>query len=497
MVKFETLLKKEKCDILKEIIKLFRDGKLEKDEIEKLSSNFADNQEEHFRCCIYKEKAIAAQKVRLGLGCSPAEDEFELKNIMEYKQIVHVIRAACDSCPINRFTVTEACRGCIEHKCMDVCPVSAIVRVNSRAYINQDLCRECGLCKSVCPYNAISEVLRSCRVSCPTGALSIDQKERKALINEDECINCGACITACPFGAISDKSCIVAVLDKLVNSEDNRIYAVLAPAIGGQLESGVTLGKLKNALKQIGFHDVVEASLGADIVIRAEAEEFAQRMADGDEFMTTSCCPAFVNYIKREFPQLEKNISSTVSPMTATAKCIKNLDKNATVVFIGPCVAKKNEIKDENLLGLTDYVMTFEELTALLNAFDLDLRSCSHEEIEDGSIYARNFAFGGGVSYALVQYVKEAAMEVDVRPVKALGALEIKKALKLAQLGKLSGNFIEGMMCEQGCIGGPASVCGLKNAKLNLKNCNSQSSIKNISDNLKTARAEGISMHID
>lgn len=497
MVKFETLLKKEKCNILKEVIKLFKEGKLEKNEIEKFSNNFVENQEEHFRCCIYKEKAIADQKVRLGLGCSPAEDEFELKNIMEYNQVVHVIRAACDSCPINRFTVTEACRGCVEHKCMEVCPVNAIVRVNSRAYINQDLCRECGLCKTVCPYNAISEVLRPCKVSCPTDALSIDQKERKALINEDACINCGACITACPFGAISDKSCVVAILDKLMNGGDKKIYAVLAPAVGGQISGGTTLGKLKNALKLVGFYDVVEASLGADIVVSTEAEEFAERMASGDEFMTTSCCPAFVNYIKKEFPQLEKNISSTVSPMIATAKLIKKLDENATVVFIGPCVAKKNEIKNESLLGITDYVMTFEELTALLNAFDIDPRTCTHEDIEDGSIYARNFAFGGGVSDAVVKYAKETRLSVEVKPVKALGSSEIKKALKLAQLGKLNGNFIEGMMCEHGCIGGPASVCGLKNAKLNLKKVNQESKIKNITDNLKTSRAEGISMHID
>lgn len=497
MFKFGTVTKREKSEILQEIIKLYREKRLSKDEIEKLSSDYVDKQEEHYRCCIYKEKAIAEQKIKLGLGCSAAEDEFELKNIMGYKQIVHIVSAACDSCPINRFTVTEACRGCIEHKCMDVCPANAMVRVNGRAYINQSLCRECGLCKTACPYNAISEVLRPCKASCPTAALSIESKQRKAIINEEECINCGQCVTACPFGAISDKSCIIAILEKLEEKSGKNIYAVVAPAIGSQVEEGVTMGKLKSALRQVGFYDVYEASYGADMVTAVESREFAERIEKGDKFMTTSCCPAFVNYIEKEFPELKENISSTVSPMMATAKIIKKMDENATVVFIGPCIAKKNEIKKDSLRGITDYVMTFEELSALLSAYGIDPADCEDEQVSEGSVFGRNFAAGGGVSGAIAQYVQEAGLEVEFKPIKVAGISEVKKALTMAKVGKLDGNFIEGMMCEGGCIGGPANICALNKARVNLKKFNQNSKIQSISENSESGALEGVHMHVE
>ena len=496
MVTFENFLKKEKYEILKEVISLVKHDALNKEEIEKLSNNIVENLEEHCRCCAYKEKAIVAQKIRLGMGCSPAEDEFEFKNIMAYKQIVHIMRAACDSCPINRFTVTEACRGCIQHSCINICPVNAIVRVNGRAYINQSICRECGLCKSICPYNAISEVIRPCKVSCPTGALDIDKKERKAMINEPNCINCGACMTACPFGAISDKSCMVSILDKLLNKNENNIYALVAPAIGGQFDSNISLGKLQNALQNIGFKSLVEASLGADIVTAVESKEFIEKMNSGSKFMTTSCCPAFVSYIEMEFPELKENISSTVSPMIATAQYIKSIDKKAIVVFIGPCVAKKNEIKKEKPSGFVDFVMTFEELAALFKAFDVDPRYCQDTEINDGSLYGRNFAQSGGVTDSIRRYIEEKHIDVEFKPVKASGIDDIKRQLRLAKLGKLDGNFIEGMMCEGGCIGGPAAICGLKKAKTNIKKFNCDSKIKNISENNRIYKSEDIQMHI-
>lgn len=494
MIKFETLLKKEKCQVIESVARLIKEEQLNDKELELLPIKLADEQEEHYRCCVYKERAIFEQKIKLALGCSADEEKIEFVNIIKDKQVVHVIPAACDSCPINKYTITEACRGCVEHKCMEICPAKAIVRVNGRAYINQNLCKECGLCKQVCPFHAVSEVLRPCKQVCPTKALDIDPKYRKATIKEENCINCGACITACPFGTISDKSCITRVVEKLINTQ-KKVYAVVAPAIAGQFSGKITMNHIKAAVKKLGFEDMIEASLGADLVTITEAKEFIERLENNEKFMTTSCCPAFVNYIKKEFPMLEENISSTVSPMIATARMIKTKYPNSKVVFIGPCVAKKNEIKREELLGDVDNVMTFEELIALFMAFDIDVENLEPEELNDGTLFGRNFAFAGGVADSVAQYIKEKNLDIEFNPVKVSGLEQVKKALNLAKLGKLDGNFIEGMMCEGGCIAGPANICSVKKARVNLTNFNKTSEKKEITNNKKALEFCEMHMH--
>lgn len=482
MLNFETPLKKIKHEVLKQVTLLSINDNLEKEELSNIHK-FIVGDTPTYRCCIYKERAIVNQRAKLAAGYMPiAEDFSDLIDIQDNEQIMYVIEAACDRCPINKYTVTEACRDCLTKKCQQVCPANAIMTISGKSYINQEICRECGLCKKACPYNAISEVLRPCKTACPTGALSVGETDRRAIIKNEDCIQCGACMTACPFGAISDKSYIAAVA-KMLHSKNHNMIAIVAPSISGQLGANVSLGKIKSALKSIGFSHMYEVSCGADIVTMHEAKEFTERMKDGHAYMTNSCCPAFLSYIEKNFPSEASNISNTVSPMIAMGRVIKSKLPEAKVVFIGPCTAKKAEARKPGVSDAIDYVLTFEELCAMLDAFNVVPESCPEEPINEGSIFGRGFAMAGGLTAAVENFIKTNNIDAEFKPVKISGHIEIKKTLSLAKVKRLQGNFIEGMMCEGGCINGAGVFYNSIHAKPAFIKESKNSTIENVSDN--------------
>ena len=152
------------------------------------------------------------------------------------------------------------------------------------------------------------------------------------------------------------------------------------------------------------------------------------------------------------------HVSKTVSPMVATARLIKSLDEDAKIVFIGPCTAKKMEIKKDDIKDAVDLVITFEELQAMLDAMNIELEKCEDSVLDNASFYGRLFARSGGVSEAVKQVVGHEKFNVEFKPVAADGLDACTKILRLAKAGKLDGNFIEGMACKCGCIGGAASL---------------------------------------
>ncbi|WP_460287044.1 4Fe-4S dicluster domain-containing protein [Clostridium faecium] len=489
---FETHLKKVKHDVLKNIAILAKNNKLTIEELGKIHECIVDKDKPKYRCCIYKERAIVSQRAKLAAGYLPSGENIDhLIDIKNDDQIIYVIEAACDKCPINKYTVTGACRGCIAHKCMEVCPTKAMVRVGGKAYINQELCKECGLCKKQCPYEAISEVLRPCKIVCPTGALTVAE-DRQAMIKNEDCIQCGSCMTACPFGAISDKSLIEPVARRISHGE--KMYAIVAPAIAGQFGPKVSMGQIRTALQNIGFIEMYEAACGADVVTSHESKEFVHRIKNGDKYMTNSCCPGFLNYIEKKFPTEAEHISSTVSPMIATGRYIKSLDSEAKIVFIGPCTAKKSEIRREPLKDVIDYVLTFEELSALLDAFDMDPEKCEDSSVDDASIYGRGFAAAGGLTAAIENYIKSENIDIKFEPVQVSGPMNIKKAMSLAKVGRLQGNFIEGMMCEGGCIGGAGTILPPLATKATFKKQNNQATRKSVIENEKIAAFESLNL---
>lgn len=402
-----------------------------------------------FRCCIYREREIIRQRVRLSMGRVPSGSHYDVN---DGTQVVHVISSACEGCPIARFTVTDNCHNCLAQKCIKACKFGAITKTDRGAYIDKTKCKKCGQCVLACPYGAIVDIQRPCIKACPVDAITIDENDL-AMIDESKCINCGKCVVGCPFGAISDVSMISNVISTIIQ-DDSEVYAMVAPAIEGQF-GDVPVSVLKAAIKDLGFKDVIEVALGADGVAVVETEEVVSRANEGLK-TTTSCCPAFVNLIEKHFPALKDNISTTVSPMVATARLIKAVKPNATIVFVGPCIAKKNEAL-KHYIGEINFVLTFEELEAMFEVKEIDFSNYS-DIAEEATKFGKGFAKAGGVTNAVLEVIKEKGDDIDLKAMKCSGIDECKKALMMLKSGKLPVDFIEGMVCENGCINGPAKA---------------------------------------
>ena len=392
------------------------------------------------RCCVYKERAILGERVKMAMGGNP-----------ENHNVIEVIDIACDECPAAGYEVTDSCRGCLAHRCEDVCKRGAIsFDHNHVAHIDKSKCVECGQCAKVCPFAAITNRKRPCQNACKVKAISIND-ENAAAIDNGKCIECGACVYQCPFGAITDKSFILNVIDIIKKSENNKnykVYAIVAPSISSQF-TYAKLGQVITGLKNLGFHTVIEAALGADMVALAEAKELTEK-----GFLTSSCCPAFVKYIENSFPDLVPHISHNLSPMGALAKYLKDNEENAKVVFIGPCTAKKAEALKDDVKPYVDSVLTFEELQALFDSKDIDIMTLEEGVLDNASYFGRIFARTGGLSDAVVQSLKEQNLEFDLKAVSCDGIEACKTALLKKSKNVLDANFIEGMACVGGCIGG-------------------------------------------
>ncbi|MCQ3915388.1 MAG: monomeric [FeFe] hydrogenase [Mycoplasmoidaceae bacterium] len=355
------------------------------------------------------------------------------------------------------YTVTESCRGCIGHACKQACPKGAIsVDGHHRAHIDKEKCVNCGLCSKACPFGAIYNFRRPCQKACPTGAITMDEN-LSAKIDYSKCIVCGSCTQKCPFGAIAAKTFITFVIDHIRNNilatKKRPIYAIVAPAIATQF-NGIKLEQIIEGIMQLGFTNVVEAALGADVVAENEAKELVEK-----KILTTSCCPAFVAYIKKFHPELKNKISHNVSPMAQTGKLIKAKHPDALTIFIGPCTAKKDERSLPDVRPFVDYVLTFTELRAMFAARDIEVEKLKGIALEDASPFGRAFAKIGGVSEAVVQALKEVNLkDFQLSSLACSGMKECIKAIESLAAGTSKYNFIEGMACEGGCVCGPESL---------------------------------------
>lgn len=489
MFKFNSDIQMLKYEVLYHVAKLTMENKLE-DEYDEIPHEIIPGTKPRFRCCVYKERAILEQRTKVAMGKN-------LKRTMKYalkdeEPIIQVLDIACEQCPIKRYRVTESCRGCLTHRCTEVCPKGAITIINKRSQIDYDKCIECGRCKQACPYNAISDNLRPCIRSCSAKAITMDD-DLKALINYEKCTSCGACTIGCPFGAITDKSYIVSIIRAIMSGK--KVYALIAPAIASQFKD-VTVGQVKSSLKKLGFEDVIEVALGADFVAKEEAKEFVDKI-DDLKVMTSSCCPAFVSHIRKSYPDLKNNISTTVSPMTAISKYIKKEDPSAITVFIGPCTAKKSEVLRDETKGITDFAMTYEEMIAIFDAAEIDVKEQEDVNVNDATLFGRKFARSGGVLEAVKEAIKEMDLNVDIKPVTCNGLEECDKTLKIMKAGKLTDNFVEGMACNGGCIGGAGVINNNINlAKFAVNKFGDKSSYKNINERVNQLDTDGVEFHV-
>ncbi len=440
MRKFDTKVQHLKYKVLREVARLAWNDTL-LDHVLDIPKTIVPGNTPTMRCCVYKERAILGERVKLAMGGG-----YENPNVIE------VIDIACDECPMGGYEVTNACRGCLAHRCEDVCRFGAITfDENHVAHIDKTKCKECGSCAKVCPYTAIIGRRRPCENACKIKAISMNEN-KAAAIDNSKCIACGACVYQCPFGAISDKSYILDVIDIIKKSENNtkyKVFAVVAPAISSQF-TYAKLGQVIRGLKELGFHTVIEAALGADMVADAESKELVEK-----GFLTSSCCPAFVSYIEKSFPALLPFVSHNLSPMATIAKYIKEHEAPCKVVFIGPCTAKKAEVKKDSVKEYVDTAMTFEELQALFDSKDLDITSLPEDILDNASYFGRIFARSGGLSDAVAEGLKEHGdTDFELKPCACDGIEACKIALLKKSKNMLDANFIEGMACIGGCIGG-------------------------------------------
>ena len=435
-----------------------------KDAIEAIPFKITPGDKPLYRESIWRERAICSERLRLAMGLSlrPEDKPVHLTSGLRESDIadkyyepplMQVIPSACAACAPNMYKVTDNCRGCVAHPCTEVCPKGAVSIVNGKSFIDQSKCIKCGRCKNVCPYDAIAHHTRPCAEACGVKAIESDDLGR-AKINSDKCVSCGMCMVSCPFGAIADKSQFFQLIRALRRGD--KIIAEVAPSYLGQFGDKATPGKVKAALLKMGFQDVFEVALGADMGAATEAEHYAERVATGKQpFMLTSCCPAWAMLIKRYFPESADKISNTLTPMVATARTIKKKHPESRVVFIGPCAAKKLEASRRSIRSDVDFVITFEELSAMFEAKGIDFETLEESAaLNDATGAGRGYAVSGGVAGAIEKCIAAyyPDTKVDIQHVEGLE--DCRKILLLAKMGKLNGALIEGMGCPGGCVAG-------------------------------------------
>ncbi len=422
---------------------------------------------------IFLERAIAGERVRLamGLGIRPVQTRSLMTDGMDAAAVaqqyyepplVNIIPYACHACPSYQYRVTEFCQNCLAASCQKVCPRGAISFVNGKSQIDQSRCIKCGKCMTACPYHAIIHMQRPCQAACGMDAIETDH-HGKAVINQNKCVACGQCLVSCPFGAIVDKGQIYQVVRSIMEGE--KVIAIVAPAFAGQFGTGVDSGRFTAAMKAIGFTDVREVAIGADICTIEEAKDFIAHVPEKQNYMATSCCPAWHAMIEKLFPTEMEKISMTLTPMVFTARLVKKENPGCKVVFVGPCAAKKLEAIRENIRSDVDFVLTFEELMGMFEARGVDPAKVEADApLTESSAAGRGFAVSGGVAGAVAEMIRKENPTRGVLVARAEGLKDCRKMMMLAKAGRYNGYLLEGMACPGGCIAGAGTILSMDQA---------------------------------
>lgn len=442
--------------------------------VEELPFKIVPGDQPLHRESIFLERAIAGERVRLamGLGMRPIQTRTLMKEGMDHAAIaeqyyepplINIIPYACHACTGNQYRVTEHCQNCLAASCQKVCPNGAISFVNGKSRIDQDKCVKCGKCAKACPYHAIIHLERPCASACGMDAISSDEHGR-AIIDQDKCVSCGQCLVTCPFGAIVDKGQIFQVIQAILKGE--QVIAIVAPAFIGQFSGRVSPGQFVVAMKELGFKRVVEVAIGADLCTIEEAKDFVEKVPARQNYMATSCCPAWHSMIEKLYPSEVSKISMTLTPMVFTARMVKKQRPGCKVVFVGPCAAKKLEAIREDIRSDVDFVLTFEELQGMFEAKGIDFDSIEGTDVlNEGTAAGRGFAVAGGVAKAVTDLVHQNDPDMEIKTARAEGLRDCRKLIAMAKAGKYDGFLLEGMACPGGCVAGVGTILPVEQAQ--------------------------------
>ncbi|MBR8537186.1 monomeric [FeFe] hydrogenase [Carboxylicivirga sediminis] len=463
-----------KRELLVRLIKLLNNDAL-LDEIDRIPLQMRPRTNSPIRCCVHKDRAVLKYKIMALLGFNIADEEDELTPLREYAEqalkgytqngnFLTVVDEACSSCVQVNYTVSNLCQGCEGRPCQVNCPKDAIMVINGKANIDHQKCVNCGICHKACPFHAIAYLPVPCEESCPVKAIrkNADGIEK---IDFDKCIHCGKCMTACPFGAISEKSQILNLFYNIKHQKEKTV-AMVAPAILSQFKASAT--QILSSIESIGFDAVIEVAEGANMTTDHETSELLERLEEGAPFMTTSCCPSYVQFSEKHAPELKPFISHTPSPMDYTADIAKERYPDHKAVFIGPCLAKRSEAyQNPNI----DYVITTEELGALFAALKIDLETVSPNAGISDNVRpeSRGYAASGGVTNA-IRSVLSAGLQISTELIDGIDKKSIRLLKALPGKKQHTTAFYEVMACDGGCISGPVNVAPLKVSQNKLKN---------------------------
>ncbi|WBW50440.1 4Fe-4S dicluster domain-containing protein [Peptoniphilus equinus] len=443
-------------------------------ELEDSSYRIVPGEVAKYREDIFRERAVADERLRLAMGMDVRSisvyrkltdgfDKVDMDTNAYEQPLINVIKFACEACPTKAHVVTDNCRKCMAHPCTNVCPVNAVSVGRDRAHIDKEKCINCGRCKEACPYHAIVMYDRPCAAACGVDAIGSDEYNR-AEINHDECVACGRCIASCPFGAIADKTQIYQLI-KAIKSK-KQVYAIIAPSFVGQFGAKSSPAQIVEGIKRLGFKDVVEVSLGADVTTMNEAKEYLHRVPNDIDYMGTSCCFSWSLMVKNRFPELYDQISDSGSPMRYTAEYIHERDPEGVVCFIGPCTSKKLEALDTRVKSYVDFVITFEELMGMFVAKGIEPSEIAIDSsVDDASALGRGYPIAGGVADAVKKVAEELEPGRDIKIVGANTLSECIKMVKIAKAGKYNGYLLEGMACPGGCIAGVGTMASVNRVK--------------------------------
>ena len=295
-----------------------------------------------------------------------------------------------------------------------------------------------------------------CIRHCPVKSIRFSGNQ--AHIIEDECILCGQCFVVCPQNAkeIVDETEKV----KVLLQGGDPVIVSLAPSFVANYNAGI--GPMREAIKKLGFFDVEETAIGATMV-KTEYERLISE--EKRDVIISSCCHSINLLIQKYFPAELGALADVLSPMQAHCQDIKKRHPGAKTVFIGPCVAKKDEA--QKYPGIVDAVLTFEELQGMFDAREVDPSAVEPDPEGDftaGSAAGRGFAVGGGVAAAVAQLIGEKEPGKTIPIEYGDGLRECRKMLMLAKAGKYNGYLLEGMGCPGGCVAGAGTIRPVKTA---------------------------------